>query len=193
MINISKQDLIELQTISQNKLPEDLEEMVSTQKDALLKCPGVIAHYYRFFYFLTTKFKPSVILELGTDTGISIACLAGGNPNSKIYTVDHTNHLNRNFIKDNVKYLNQDSLKPIDIKNIDILFIDTNHDGIRVYEEYMFYKNKMSENGIIFFDDIYLTEAMKYFWINLVPEKGFKFDLDIHGKAGFGVILLNNQ
>jgi len=190
MINITQQELIQLQKESQVRLPDDLERIVSTQEDASLKSPGVIAHYYRFFYFLVQNVKPDIVLEIGTHTGISAACLAQGWPGGKVYSLDHKNYLMKECIRDNITYIHQDSLELVNEagSNIDILFIDTNHNGKRPLKEYLLYKDRMSQNGLIFFDDVYLFDDMKKFWQEFEPERGIKFDLDVHGKAGFGVI-----
>ena len=45
--------------------------------------------YYRFFYQLTKKFKPKVVVELGSWQGTSAAYFAGGNPDTLVITVDH--------------------------------------------------------------------------------------------------------
>lgn len=45
--------------------------------------------YYRFFYQLVKKFKPNIIVELGSWQGTSAAYFAAGNPDTKVITVDH--------------------------------------------------------------------------------------------------------
>jgi predicted O-methyltransferase YrrM len=170
---------------------ESLEGIVNRQEDASLQCPGIEAHYYRFFYRLAELIKPEFTLELGTHTGISAACLATGNPEGLVVTINNKQQLNNECRRDNIIYLIQDSLtKIVQNKKIDILFIDTDHDGIRCMEEYKLYKDSMAENGIIFFDDIYLLDCMKTFWNNFIPAFGKKFELNVHGTAGMGVILL---
>ena len=195
MNSITREELIKLEIDSQLPLPDKLEKIVSTQEDASLRLPGVVAHYYRFFYYLAKKVEPILTIELGTHTGISAACLAEGNPKGKIYTVDHKNYLKEECIRDNIIYCHQDSLEPVEeigSRDIDILFIDTNHDGERPLQEYLTYKNHMAKNGIIFFDDIYLSPKMEKFWESF-RSKRKTIDLGVHGKAGFGVLLLTED
>jgi len=187
---ILKSEVIKLQTESQAKLPDSLEKMVCTQEDASLQSPGVVAHYYRFLYALAKRMKPTVTVELGTHTGISVACLAEGCPLGTVYTVDNKNQLNESFRRPGIKYLIQDSLVDLPVDKIDILFIDTLHNGQKALEEYHGFKNKVADDGIILFDDVYLNTEMTKFWNSFVPEKGIKFDLDVHGNAGFGVVLM---
>lgn len=59
--------------------------------------------YYRFFFQLTKKFKPKVVVELGSWQGTSAAYFAGGNPGTKVITVDHHtdpgDHLNETLTR----------------------------------------------------------------------------------------------
>ena len=169
---------------------DDLEKIICTQEDASLQSPSVPAHYYRFLYQLVRKVRPDLCLELGTHTGISSACLAEGYPQGKVITINNCEQLRYECKRPNVEYLIQDSLKEYaSIMPIDILFIDTEHNGIRCLSEYNLYVKHMAKNSVIFFDDISLNGAMKDFWNAFNPPDGEKFELPVHGWAGFGGIL----
>ena len=58
-------------------------------------------------------------------------------------------------IRDNVEYIdNHDSLNKVELDGkIDILFIDTEHNGIRCRDEFNLYRNDMAPGSIILFDD----------------------------------------
>jgi predicted O-methyltransferase YrrM len=171
---------------------EELETLINKQEDASLISPGVAAHYYRFLYRLAQLMQPKVKLELGTHTGISAACLAEGCPKAKVITVDIDDVVRKEHRRPNVTYLHHDSLQKVDLPGkIDILFLDTFHDGIRPMNEYKLYEADVADGGMIFFDDIYLLECMKVFWSVLSPVRGEKFDLPVHSSAGFGAILIN--
>jgi len=185
-------ELKQLAIDAQCKVDSDsLESIICTQEDASLKCPGVFAHYYRFLYRLVEKTKPRLCLELGTHTGISSACMADGYPDGKIVTINNRNELREECRRPNVEYLIQDSLTEyIPPMPISILFIDTEHNGIRCLSEYNLYIKHMAPDGVVFFDDIFLNGEMKDFWQNFNPPDGEKFELPVHGWAGFGAILL---
>jgi predicted O-methyltransferase YrrM len=169
---------------------EKLEEIISRQEDASIRSPGVEAHYYRFFYRLCQALKPNLVLELGTHTGISAMCFALGDPDGKVITVNHSVELMEECRCRNIEYLHQDSLDPIPgISNIDILFIDTDHDGKRCLEEFKLFSPSLCKNGLIFFDDIYLLDCMRKFWEGFEPVGYQKFELPIHGGAGMGVLI----
>lgn len=185
-----KNKLIKLSIDSNQKLPTELEQIVCIEKDAMLRAPGSVAHYYRFFYFLAKLLKPSLTVELGTSKGISSACLAAGNPEGKVITINKCNELLPECRMGNVAYLLQDSRVPVDLpRKIDILYIDTEHNGIICQEEYDIWKSLMSPGGIVFFDDIHLSKSMDDFWAGFNPAEGEKFELPVHGEAGFGVVL----
>jgi len=189
---ITKEILERLAIESKRAIDDELlERIVSRQEDASISCPGVEAHYYRFFYRLTELMRPELTVELGTHSGISAACLAAGNPEGLVITINNKDQFQRECIRPNIIPMIQDSLiLPKLDKKINILFVDTDHNGKRCMEEYKLYKDLMAENGIIFFDDIYLFECMREFWVNFIPKFGQKFDLNIHGGAGMGVVLL---
>jgi len=167
---------------------ELLEKTICTQEDASRTRLNLPSHYYRLFYHLAKVLKPKLVLELGTYTGISSACFAVGNPEGKVITVDHKERVMPSCLETNIEHLVQDSLVLVDVKEIDILFLDTLHDGIMVAKEYEIYKNRMSKNSLIFLDDIFLTEGMRNFWKGFNPG-GQKAELPSHGQVGFGVII----
>jgi predicted O-methyltransferase YrrM len=171
---------------------DDLERIILEQEDSSLQSPGVPAHYYRFFYRLVQDLKPSLIIELGTSFGHSSACLAEGNPAGKVITINNRKELRESCRRANVEYLIQDSLTELTLnEKAGILFIDTEHDGIRCAAEYRMHLKHVKPGGLVFFDDIHLFECMDKFWKDFNPVEGKKFELPVHGKAGFGVVLLD--
>jgi predicted O-methyltransferase YrrM len=169
----------------------ELEAVLQEQQKRSLASPGVEMRYYWFLYRLARAMLPKVSLELGTHTGISAACLAEGNPKGRIVTVNNQQELAEENRRPNVEYLLQDSLQKIEIREgIDILFLDTWHDGIRCEKEYELYRGDMNPGGIILFDDIYLLDCMNEFWKHFIPKTGKKLELPLHGNAGFGAIIL---
>jgi predicted O-methyltransferase YrrM len=169
----------------------DLEKVLQTQQARSITSPGVDAHYYWFLYRLAQTILPKISLELGTHTGISAACLADGNPKGKVLTVNNHAEILEENKRPNIEYFLRDSLDKIEILGgIDILFIDTYHDGIRCRQEYELYEADINPGGVILFDDIHLFDCMNNFWADFTPKRGEKFELPLHGGAGFGVVLI---
>jgi len=196
MVEITKRKIEELVLKAQIKFDSaEVEKIVCTQEDASLKSPGVPAHYYRFLYTFTKEYKPALCVELGTHTGISALCMAEGNPQGQIVTLDVNSYLRNECKRPNIEYWLQDSLLPLKrpLSNVDMLFVDTVHNGTRPRNEYYYWLQYMNPEGVIFFDDIYLFDEMKKFWQEFSPMEGEKFDLPIHGAAGFGVVILNKE
>jgi len=147
------------------------------------------APYYRFLYLLAKEMKPQVMVELGTMEGLGAMCMAKGNQDGQVMAIDkNIKDLHPACIMPNVQYLRQDSLDECNIRDIDILFIDTDHNG-RALFEYEAWKGRMAKGGVMLFDDVNLNTEMKVFWHEFNPE-GQKIDLpELHG-SGFGAVVI---
>ena len=190
---ITRQKIEELSMSDGQTLPTDLEHLISAQEDASLRSPGVPAHYYRFLYRLVQFIQPRFTLELGTWHGQSSACLAEGFPAGHVITVNNQDELDSRCKRANVIYRIHDSLEAFAYQDlpIDILFIDTCHDGMRCELEFNLFHGSVRPGGVILFDDISLNEEMWDFWRDFKPEGFEKFELQVHGDAGFGVLIKN--
>lgn len=150
-------------------------------------------HYYDFFKELARVTKPKLIVELGTWEGGSSASFADGSPTSRIITIDNANNVKEHNKRSNIEYRHQDSLEEIFLPEefclIDILFIDTLHDGEKCLNEFNTHHDLVAINGIIFFDDINLNPQMINFWKNFDPKGYEKIELKLHGEAGFGCLI----
>lgn len=171
-----------------NRVIDDpsVERALSAEPDAV----PVNCHYYRFFYLLAQMLKPKTVVELGTCKGLGAMMFAKGNPEARVISIDRNmDALSDNIDCPNIEFKEQDSLAPLDVSDIDILFIDTSHDGIHSFAEYEHYLPKMEKNGLVFFDDVDLNDQMRIFWNKFDP--GFlKLDLPVHGACGFGVVMV---
>ncbi len=178
--------------------PEELKETLNIQE----KRHPANVDYYRFFYQLNKHLKLKLCVELGTNLGVTAACLALGNPEGRVVSLDVVNKIKlKGCIQPNIEYLVQDSLAPIPkgIKDIDLLFIDTSSKGTQNKKEYDHWLPSIRKGGLVFIDDIFIakdingkitTDFMAEFWRIFKP-KGFKFELPLHGINGFGGVILN--
>ena len=156
--------------------------------------------YYKFFYHLSKLLKPKLCVELGTNRGVAAACLALGNPEGTVVTIDNVQkEIYVSCKLPNIDFWIQDSMAEPkdDLQNIDILFVDTSSKGSRNKLEYDFWVNRVRAGGLIFIDDIFIVkdhkgkikiDFMAEFWKNFDPI-GEKFELNLHGDNGFGCIL----
>lgn len=168
--------------------PEPLKRRFGDDSD-------ITSRYYWFLYKLAWFGWPALMVELGTYKGYGAASMIFGNPSARVISMDIEdfveNHPDR--VIGGIDYWHCNSCHPeYDLKDIGILFIDTLHDGKMCLDEFNFYKDRMHQNGIVLFDDIYLNPEMKKFWDEFKPN-GIKMELPLHGEAGFGLVLLNQE
>ena len=175
---------------SNKRLPDLIENFIKVETDTVI-VPGAPSHYYRFLYHLCQELKPKLSVELGTYRGFGSLCIGQGNLDGKVITIDIAGlNLTPEMQNRNVEFWNCDSVSPIrPLENIDLLFIDTMHDGVMCEREYRFWSPLMSDNGIVLFDDINLNKEMRDFWDRFDPN-GIKFEIPCHGDSGFGGVLL---
>lgn len=190
-MKLTKDYLLGLQKTAHKALPNRVEEMVNLHSDARLDGPH--CHYYRYLYQLLADLKPDFVLELGTSVGISACCMAEGSPSSEVWTVDVHEHptAGKRFTEfPNIEYLIQDSLTvTLEGRKIDLLFVDTVHDGIQPKQEWEKFQPHMNPGGIALFDDVHINGTMDSFWDKLNPKNWTKLELDSHGRCGFGALI----
>lgn len=173
-----------------NSLTAELENILLMQVDTVKRPAGEPDHYYRFLFRLVQFIKPTLTLELGTSYGTSSACIADAHHEGSVITVDMVDLLREACYRRNVLYVRSDSLDKVKLgPKIDILFIDTEHDGERFIDEFRLYEPDLSENAIVLIDDIHLNQDMKDAWEIFEPEGWVKIELPCHGEAGFGAFI----
>lgn len=151
--------------------------------------------YYNFLYLLSMELKPTVCVELGTNTGRGALNLKYGYPPSLVYTVDIIQNQKYMLERHNIVAIKGDSVHSSNLVPtlIDILFIDSLHQYYHVALEWSSYLPKVRKGGIIILDDIHLDkvapqyEGMERFWNEI---KLPKIDLtELHHPAGFGAVI----
>ena len=142
-------------------------------------------------YRISQYFHANIIVELGTSLGISTLYLALSNSHSRVYTLEGCPETlkiaKRNFKKTDIKNIVtiegdfKNTLKTClqKIKNIDLIFIDGNHQKqptISYFEIFLQY----SHNDTVFiFDDIYWSSGMEEAWKYIVSHKKTTLTIDL--------------
>lgn len=149
--------------------------------------PSIVGHtmpYYRAFYSLAKKFKPGLVVELGSWRGYAAAHFAAGNPNGQVITIDihREDKVAQQEVMNvvcpyfqNVQYINgwtwnADVVHEVDNigKPIDILFIDAWHTYEYAKLEWELYKPSLADHALVIVDDIFDQEGatvdMVKFW-----------------------------
>jgi len=132
------------------------KELQDIKKREYENCPYQPSNHYEFLYLLAHLVKPKLVVELGTDKGLSIRYMMEGYSRAEFYTIDV--NLNAGSLLEDkiVNIIFGDSVKCADqIPNdIDILFDDTDHEYDTLKNEFKTYLPKMKKGGIMIFDDI---------------------------------------
>ena len=131
------------------------------------------------------------IIELGTNLGLSTAYLASNNSQSHVYTLEGQPELCHialnNFNKLKLHNINLiegdiDNTLPTLIQQlpqIDLLFIDANHQYQSTLNYYNLAKSKIHKNSIIIFDDIHWSEGMQQAWNEIRQDPDIRLSIDI--------------
>jgi predicted O-methyltransferase YrrM len=135
--------------------------------------------------------KSHYIIELGTNLGISTAYLASNKSKSQVYTLEGQPELCR-IAHDNFQKLNLHNINIIEgnidntlpqliqqIPQIDLLFIDANHQYQATINYYNLAKSKVHKNTIIVFDDIHWSEGMQQAWNEIRQDPNIRLAIDI--------------
>ena len=167
----------------------------------LMRLPGLGNHAkYRTFLWLLARQLPSpkVMVELGTDTGVTAAFLSSGkNPDDRLISVDIDTSLRIVFneLAEFIKADSLDFLRDYSGELVSLFFLDTDHTYERVSQEYRLVKPLLAPGGIVCVDDILLNEGMRRFWDEVREEKLDLSELHTQLQAphlprgtGFGVI-----
>ncbi len=131
------------------------------------------------------------IIELGTNLGLSTAYLASNNSNSQVYTLEGQPQLCQ-IAQQNFKQLHLNNIQIIEgninntlptliqqIPQIDLLFIDANHQYQATINYYKLAKSKVHKNTIIIFDDIHWSEGMQQAWNEIRQDPDIRLAIDI--------------
>ena len=142
------------------------------------------------------------IIELGTNLGISTAYLASNNSQSQVYTLEGQHEL-CNIAKNNFKKLNINNINIIEgnindtlsttidqLPQVDLAFIDANHQYDATINYYNLIKSKTHKNSIIIFDDIHWSPGMQQAWNEIRQDPDIRLAIDIFH---MGIIWFNTD
>lgn len=182
----------------------------------LEKNPESWAPYLRFLHAVVKHYKLNVCVELGVYMGTASAHMAWANPQAKVVGVDRDFHqaawaVPRIF--PNVEYIAGDTTDPdvvaevvkalpfsnLNHERIDLLFIDSTHNGTTPRREFVSYYPYMASECLVVCDDLlgpeHLKVQMQDFWRWLPGEKQELHFLhprlnDTYDEPGFGISIL---
>jgi len=148
--------------------------------------------YGNLLYRIVKFLEPSIIFELGTSFGISTCYLAKANPKATITTFEGCDEsvkiANSNFSDlqlNNIKIIHgdfKDTLKKefaLQNNNIDLIFIDGNHDQNATIEYFELSLNHSHNKTIIIFDDINWSKGMEKAWKYITQSRKTTVTIDL--------------
>ena len=144
----------------------------------------------RLLYRIARYLKPAVMVELGTSLGFGTICLAKGNPQGKIITIEGSPALAAFSKKQFTEYqlsnievvsgLFDEKLPALATKLPfpELVFIDGNHDHEPTLRYVDFFASRMRE-GIIILDDIHWSENMHLAWQKICSSEKTHVTIDL--------------
>ena len=163
---------------------------------AIAKNAGITAKRQQLLFRLVRYFKPETILELGTSLGLGTVALSLGNPAATIITVEgcpntseKAQELFNKFELDTITLHNEtfESFFEKSNRNYDLVYIDGNHDKERTLHYFNLLLDRVHNDSILLFDDIYWSPAMTEAWLEIIahPKVTVSIDTFQWGLIGF--------
>ena len=158
--------------------------------------------YGKLLYNVVTRYKPGIIIELGSCLGLGSMYLAAGNRAGNVYTIEGSPNLFQKAHEhyDQLGFTNiepeqgkfDDVLPKILSKNgkFDLAFIDGNHKKDVTLRYFNLLLPYVGSNSIIIFDDIRWSEEMQMSWLEICSNKNVTLSLDLFN---LGVVFFNEK
>ncbi|MEQ9186455.1 MAG: class I SAM-dependent methyltransferase [Cryomorphaceae bacterium] len=143
----------------------------------------------RLLHRLVNYLKPMEILELGTNLGKSLACMALGAPQAQCTGVEgngelagYAEHTLKALGIENATVANaafEDFLSD-DLRTYDFVFVDGDHRYGPTMKYFQTLKTKMKAEGAIVFHDIHWSTGMKQAWCEIKKDPDVTVTLDLY-------------
>ncbi|MBO5345845.1 MAG: class I SAM-dependent methyltransferase [Paludibacteraceae bacterium] len=184
------------QQLQQNNTPLNLQPLGTSKAKTTtiareLKNSAKSPRLAQLLQRLCASNQSHYIIELGTNLGLSTAYLASNNSNSQVFTLEGQPELCQ-ITRQNFKQLHLNNIQIIEgniddtlprliqqIPQIDLLFIDANHQYQATINYYNLAKSKVHKNTIIIFDDIHWSKGMQQAWNEIRQDPDIRLAIDI--------------
>jgi len=163
------------------------EKAVSTIARNALK-PARLA---QLIFRLAQHFSPATVVELGTCLGITTAYLAKAAPQAHVISIEGcpetaavaAENLGRlNISNVELQTGNFDTVLPAILdqqESLDFVFVDGNHRKDATLNYFEWCLPKLTEDGILIFDDIYWSQGMKEAWQQIKADPRVTVTIDL--------------
>jgi predicted O-methyltransferase YrrM len=145
----------------------------------------------RLLYRISSEYKPTNILELGTSFGFSSSYMAIGNPESQVSTIEGCPNIstiasnNFDFLKiNNIKLYTGgfDKILPGILENLpelNLVFFDGNHQKEPTIKYFELCLEKATNDSCFIFDDIHWSDGMEEAWNYILQNKKVTLSVDL--------------
>lgn len=154
---------------------------------AVVKNAGMKKKRQKLLFRLSKYFKSETVLELGTSLGLGTVALSLSNEFSAINTVEGC----PNTLSKAQEYFEKFNLHNIQIHQelfseflentstqFDLIFIDGDHNGERTLGYFNSLLNKVHNDSLIIFDDIYWSKDMTVAWQKIIANEKVTVSID---------------
>ncbi len=154
---------------------------------AVVKNAGMRKKRQKLLFRMAKYFKSETILELGTSLGMGTVALSLSNEFSAINTVEGC----PNTLSKAQEYFEKFNLHNIQIHQelfseflentstqFDLIFIDGDHNGERTLGYFNSLLNKVHNDSLIIFDDIYWSKDMTVAWQKIIANEKVTVSID---------------
>ena len=143
---------------------------------AIAKNAGIRPKRQQLLFRLIGYLKAENILELGTSLGLGTVALSLGNTSARVITVEGCPQTSKQaqalfdeFKLDNIQLLNEtfETFFGRNNENYDLAYIDGNHDKERTLQYFQWLLERVHNDSILLFDDIYWSQEMTEAWLEI--------------------------
>ncbi len=155
---------------------------------AIAKNAGISKKRQRLLVRIVRYLGSSEILEFGTSLGMATAALSLGNPSAQIQTVEGCSNTAlkakdawRKFQLKNIQLHQkkfEEFLDTANTKNYDLVFIDGNHNKDRTLFYFESLLEKVNNDSVFIFDDIYWSSEMTAAWQEIIAHPQVTVSID---------------
>ena len=155
---------------------------------AIAKNAGITFKRQKLLFRLVNYLKPNNILELGTSLGLGTSVMAFANPTNNITTVEgcpNTSKIAQVFFDDfklkNI-HLHSETFEDFFNKNpsdtYDLIYVDGNHYKESTLQYFNILLERINNNSVIIFDDIYWSSDMTEAWLEIIQHPKVTVSID---------------
>ena len=167
---------------------------------SIVKNAAIPSKFGRLLNQLIRHYQYHTVVELGTSLGVGTAYLSLNNPNTSVYTIEGCPNIskraqaNLNQLKFNNIHFFQGEFSSqfnnilAEVDAIDLIYIDGNHTYDATLAYYHFFKSKMTQQGLMVFDDIHWSRGMEQAWSEIIKDDTSTLTIDLFR---MGLIFVN--